>query len=67
MSEAVRQIYIEAFALLSITRISADVFSPNIASQKVLLHHHFKQEGTLKNAVCKNGVFYDLLLFGKLK
>ncbi|WP_276834069.1 hypothetical protein [Massilicoli timonensis] len=33
----------------------------------VLLRNHFKQEGTLKNAVCKNGVFYDLLLFGKLK
>lgn len=67
MTEAVRTICAEAFAKLDILRISASVYSPNIASQRVLEKNGFVREGAMKNAVIKNGSVYDMYLYGKLK
>ena len=53
--------------ILSINRISATVYAPNIASQKVLLKNGFRQEGTIRKGVYKNNEYYDLYYFGKLK
>ncbi|MBP3891972.1 MAG: GNAT family N-acetyltransferase [Solobacterium sp.] len=52
---------------MSINRISATVYAPNIASQKVLLKNGFRQEGTIRKGVYKNNEYYDLYYFGKLK
>lgn len=57
----------EAFESLNILRISARVFSPNIASRRVLEKNGFVLEGTLRQAVCKEGHVYDMCVYGKLK
>ncbi|MBQ3574354.1 MAG: GNAT family N-acetyltransferase [Clostridia bacterium] len=67
MTEAVRVFCAEAFEKLNILRISASVYSPNIASQRVLEKNGFIREGAMKNAVSKNGNVYDMYLYGKLK
>lgn len=67
MTEAVRQICDTAFSKLDIIRITALVYAPNAASQRVLEKNGFVQEGIQKNAVYKNGQIYDLLLYAKLK
>ncbi len=67
MTEAVRQICSIAFSKLNILRITGLVYSPNIASQKVLLKNHFVLEGTQRKAIDKNGEVYDSFLYCKLK
>lgn len=67
MTEAVRLICDEAFSLLDIVRITGLVYSPNTASQRVLEKNGFVSEGLQRNAVYKNGMIYDLCLYGKLK
>ena len=67
MTEAVRMMCEDAFARLDILRITAQVYSPNIASQRVLEKNGFIREGVMKNAIIKNGNIYDMYLYGKLK
>ena len=43
------------------------VFSENLASARVLQKCGFVQEGVLRRSVCKEGRYYDLLLYGLLK
>ncbi len=64
---AVSQLCTYAFDVMNITRISGKVHKPNIASQKVLKKNNFVLEGTLKNAIHKNGNLYDMLLFAKYR
>ena len=56
-----------AFSELDIIRITGLVYSPNIASRRVLEKNGFSLEGLQRNAVYKDGKIYDLCLFGKLK
>ncbi len=67
MTEAVRQICAIAFDKLSITRITAHVYHPNIASARVLIKNGFVQEGLIRRGVFKNGNVYDMQIFGLLK
>lgn len=67
MREAVRMITAEAMEMLALARISAQVYSPNIASRRVLEHNGFQQEGLLPQAVWKDGMTYDLILYGILR
>ena len=67
MTEAVRQICIEAFSELDIIRITGLVYAANTASGRVLEKNGFVREGLQRNAVYKDGKIYDLCLFGKLK
>ena len=67
MTEAVRQICAAAFAELDIIRITALVFTPNTASQRVLEKNGFVKEGLQKKAVFKDGKIFDLHIYGKLK
>ena len=64
MTEAVGQMCAVAFHDLSLERITANVFCPNTASMQVLRKNGFVHEGTLKRAVIKNGIIYDLCIFG---
>lgn len=65
ISRAIKEICDEGFQKLDIVRIQAEVFSPNIPSQKVLLKNGFALEATLKNAVMKNNELSDELIFVK--
>lgn len=67
MSKSVERICEIGFSKLDIVRITGLVYKPNIASQKVLEKNGFSLEGTMKNAVSKNGHIYDLCVYGKLK
>ena len=67
MTEAVRQICEIAFDELDLIRISALVYSPNVASQRVLEKNDFECEGRLRNAIYKNGNVYDAYIYGKIK
>ena len=67
MSKAVGQVCEIALKELGLNRITANVFQPNLASQRILLKNGFIREGVLRKAVIKEGIIYDLLLYGLLK
>lgn len=67
MTRAVEMICREAFESLGILRISASIFSPNLASQRVLEKNGFEPEGRRRCAAMKGNEIFDILLFGKLK
>ncbi len=67
MSQAVGQVCEIALKELGLNRITANVFQPNLASQRILLKNGFIREGVLRKAVIKEGIIYDLLLYGLLK
>lgn len=67
MTEAVSRICELAFSELDICRITGLVFADNAPSARVLEKNGFEHEGLMRQAVIKNGVLHDLLIFGKLK
>lgn len=66
VTEAVKKICEMAFQELDIKRITAKIFQPHIASQRVLQKNGFLHEGTLQSAVLKNGRIYGLSIYGLL-
>ena len=66
MTEALRQMLMEAFESLDLRRLTALVHAPNKASCRVLEKNGFILEGCMKQAVYKQGAFIDLLIFGRL-
>ena len=67
MTEATKEICTLAFQTLDLARITAEVYAPNKASQRVLEKNSFVLEGQKKNAVFKNGALWDLYIYGLLK
>ena len=67
MTEAVGKLCSLAFETLDIVRVTAIIFSPNTASRRVLEKNGFTLEDVRKRALFKNGEFYDLCIYGKLK
>lgn len=67
MTSAAGQICETAFRELDILRITGNVYSPNIASQRVLMKNGFVREGIKKNAICKGDHIYDLHIYGKYR
>lgn len=67
MTKAASLICAEAFETLDITRITGTVYTPNIASQRVLENNGFVREGILREAACKNDKMYDIFIYGKLR
>lgn len=67
MSWVVGQACEIAMKELGLNRITANVFLPNLASQRVLLKNGFTQEGVMRNAAIKGGKIYDILIYGLLK
>ncbi|GAB5416648.1 MAG: hypothetical protein Crog4KO_21370 [Crocinitomicaceae bacterium] len=63
VTEAIKLIVAYGFDQLDIHRIFAGVFSYNLASKKALENAGFQFEGTLKDAVFKNGTYYDELRY----
>ena len=67
MTEAVSWICELAFFELDICRITGLVFADNPASARVLEKNGFELEGRMKQAVIKNGILHDLLIWGRVK
>ena len=67
MSQAVGQVCEIAIKELALNRITANVFHPNLASQRILLKNGFIQEGTMCKAAIKGNNVYDILIYGLLK
>ncbi len=66
MTQAVSLICELSFSQLDILRISGLIYEPNVASAKILERNGFILEGTLRNAVFKNGNVYNLKMYGKV-
>ena len=67
MTEAVAAVTDFCFANFALRRISAEVFSTNPASARVLEKAGFILEGRLKNHVLKGGETLDSLLYARTK
>ena len=67
MTRAVRLMCEEAFELLRIERITANVRAENIASRRLLERNGFALEGVMRRAVVKYGEMHDLCIYGKLR
>ena len=67
MSQAVGQVCKIAIKELGLNRITANVFHPNLASQRILLKNGFVQEGTMRKAAKKGDKVYDIFIYGLLK
>lgn len=68
MCEALNEVISYIFTVLKMDIVSSRVFSPNIASIRLLKKLGFQHEGTLRHAVCGYGdIIYDDLLFSLLK
>ena len=65
-STAVKLMTRYGFEVLGYHRIQAGVFSYNLASKKVLEKAGYEYEGAAKQAVFKNGEFFDELKYGIL-
>jgi ribosomal-protein-alanine N-acetyltransferase len=63
MTHVVKKTIEHAFFNMDIVRLYANVFEGNIGSVKVLEKAGFVQEAVLKDAVYKNGVYLDQLIF----
>lgn len=67
VTQAVKLICDDAFNHTNLKRIFAAVFAGNIGSMQVLTKCGFEAEAILKQAIYKNGAFYDNHIFSKLK
>ena len=56
-----------AFDILKLNRIQAEVMSNNQRVSKMLLLNGYKQEGVLRQAVCKKGEYFDVIVCSILK
>ena len=66
-TQAVKEFCKEALEKLDILRITANAFSENEASKKVLIKADFVLEGIMKKAVYKNDRVMDLYHYGLYK
>ena len=67
ISGAVRALVPEAFAAYDIVRLEAGVFSNNRASMRVLEKNGFVREAVHRNAVTKNGVLMDEVVYVRFR
>jgi RimJ/RimL family protein N-acetyltransferase len=67
MTEVVTRVTDFCFDNFPLRRISAEVFSNNPASARVLEKAGFNLEGRLKNHVMKDGKLLDSLLYARTK
>ena len=67
MTKAVQEVCGYVFDHTDIVRIYAEPFAHNVGSQRVLEKNGFICEGVLKNNAYKNGMFFDMKMYAKLK
>jgi ribosomal-protein-alanine N-acetyltransferase len=67
MTEALRAAIAHGFGEMELHRIDALVFGENTRSIRLLEKHGFRAEGVLRDYFRLHGVFYDHVLFARLK
>lgn len=67
MTEAVKQICLEAFQSFDILRIFAEPFDYNQGSRHVLEKAGFTYEGTMRNGIYKNGKVHSYCMYSLLR
>lgn len=67
VTEAAAALVRHVFDAYAVERVQSVVFVGNDASARVLTKLGFTQEGTMRSAVLKNGVFRDVMLFARLR
>lgn len=67
MTESVRAVLKFGFENIGLNRISADFFSGNDYSQKVMLKNNMIYEGTFREKYFKSGKFYNSIQYAVLK
>ena len=67
MSQVLEMFIKEVFNKTNVTKLTSEVFSENIASQKTLEKAGFILEGKLKDHIYKNNQYYDAYIYGLLK
>lgn len=65
-TQAIRQVVSMAFNQGNFERLTAEIYSANKASQRMVEKLGFKLEATLRQKVMKDNVFYDSLIYGLL-
>lgn len=63
MTDAIKRTVVHGFQNSDVHRIYAGIFEYNIASKRALEKAGFEHEATLKQAVFKNGQFWDDLVY----
>lgn len=66
-TEAVKKYCELLYSTTDLTRLYISVVSENVASLRVLEKNGFSQEGYLKQASFKNGVYFDEILLSKIR
>ena len=67
MTRVVKAASDAAFQEYSVVRLFAFVFSPNVASIRVLEKAGFQQDGLMRRSAVKNGEILDQFLFAKVR
>ena len=67
VSRAIEEVVQYAFKTFDISRVFARPFSTNIGSRKVLEKAGFKLEAQLKQALYKNGEYFDELVYVRFR
>ena len=67
MTSAVSELVKIGFEDFDMHRIYAEVYAPNLASQRVLEKNGFVREGCFREAVLKNGQYLDLYVYSLLR
>lgn len=67
MTQAVRMICKEAFAVMDIVRIFAEPFAHNAGSRRVLEKAGFTYEGTMRDGIFKNGKIGSYCMYSLLR
>ena len=67
MTGAVRALVPVAFETFDIVRLEAGIFSANTASMRVLESCGFHREAVHRNAITKNGVLMDEVVYARFR
>ena len=67
MSAVVATVCRHAFETLGLVKLTANVFSFNESSARVLKKCGFEQEGFLRKNILKDGEFIDSMVFGRCR
>lgn len=67
MTEVVRTVLEFGFESIGLNRISADFFSGNDYSKRVMIKNNMRYEGTFREKYYKSGRFYDSIQYAVLK
>lgn len=66
-TEAAKSLLQYGFEVMKLHKIFAQAFSSNVGSYKIMEKIGLHYEGTLKEHVCRDGQYHDLVVYGLLR